>query len=163
MSIQSLQQTGHAIEFFQVSAPCPRKPAAELGGSSIGDTLVGQNAEADHRSGTPLAVACQRVLRYLRLAGFGRGGRRIRIHASHDRETHWLLTFAVSSLEDPSRDFMYASIVFEKKTGDIYSFPSRARLPIDAADMASIRKGCTRITLADLNRLAAEVRARRKQ
>jgi hypothetical protein len=120
---------------------------------------VGRNTEAETRNETPLAVACERVLRYLRLAGFGRGGRHIRIHASNDRETHWLLTFAVSSLEEPSRDFLYASTVVEKETGDIYSFPSRAQQPIDAADMASIRMGCTRITLADLDRLEAEVRA----
>jgi hypothetical protein len=124
---------------------------------------VRRNAETENRSGTPLAVACERVLRYLRLTGFGRGGSRVRIHASHDRETHWLLTFAVSSLEDPTRDFMYASIVVEKATGDIYSFPSRASQAINPADMASIREGCTHITLTDLDRLAAEVRAQRKR
>src|SRR5437764_144703 len=111
-----------------------------------------RNVGAEKRSvgATPHGVACERVLRYLRLVGFGRSGRRVRIHASKDCETHWLLTFAVSSLEDPSRDFLYASIVVENETGSIYDFPSRAQQPIDAADIASVREGCTRITPADL-------------
>jgi hypothetical protein len=73
--------------------------------------------------------------------------------AEEAQQAVWL---GVSSLEDPSRDFMYASIVVEKETGYIYSFPSRARQPIDAADIASIREGCTRITLADLDWLAPQ-------
>jgi hypothetical protein len=121
------------------------------------------SANDDRRAETPYSVACERVLRYLRLAGFGREGRRIRIHASDDHQTHWLLTFAVSSLENPLRDFLYANIVVEKETGDIYSFPSRALRPIDATDMGSVRQGCTRITPADLDRLEAEVRVRRRR
>ena len=90
-----------------------------------------RNVSADDNRATKAmgSVACERVLRYLRLTGFCREGRRIRIHTSDDRQTHWLLTYAVSSLEDPSRDFMHASIVVEKGNGDIYSFPSRARQP----------------------------------
>lgn len=121
------------------------------------------NVEYGAGGATPYAVACERVLRYLRLRGYGRGGRRVHIHASQDHGTHWLLTFAVPSIEDPSRIFMYASIVAEKETGYVYSFPSRARQPIDPADIASIRQGCTRITPDDLDRLEAEVRARRKR
>jgi hypothetical protein len=72
-----------------------------------------------------------------------------------------LLTFAVPSLEDPSRLFLFANIVVEKETGYVYSFPSRARHPIDGTDIASVRQGCTRITPDDLARLESEVRARR--
>jgi hypothetical protein len=123
---------------------------------------MGRNPSTEDRSGpaTPYTVACERVLRYLRLAGFARGGRRIRTHASDDRGTHWLLTFGVSSIEDPTRDFMHASIVAEKETGFVYSFPSRSRQPIDAADIASIRRGCTRITPDDLNEMEAEEQRR---
>jgi hypothetical protein len=125
---------------------------------------VGRKVEAVSCSGagTPLAVACERVLQYLQLAGYRRGGRSVRIHASNDHDTHWLLTFAVSSLEDPSSDFIYASIVVEKATGYVYAFPSRARQPIDAANIASIREGCNRITPAELDQFEAEVCARRK-
>jgi hypothetical protein len=121
------------------------------------------NPVSSHDSAATYAVACERALRYLRLVGFGQGGRRIRIDATADHGTHWYLTFAVSSLEDPSRDFMYAGIVAEKETGFIHSFPSRARQPIDPADIASVRRGCTRITPDDLERLEADVRARRRQ
>ncbi len=109
---------------------------------------------------TPYSGECERVLRYLRLAGFSRSGECIRIHAIDDRGTHLLLTFAVSSLEDPSRDFMHASIVVEKETGDVYSFPSRARHPIDAADIASIRQGCIRITPGDIDEMELEEKRR---
>jgi hypothetical protein len=68
----------------------------------------------------------------------------------------------VSSLEEPSRDFLYAGIVAEKETGFVYSFPSRARQPIDPAVIASVRQGCTRITPDDLERLEAEARTRRR-
>jgi len=103
------------------------------------------------------------VLRYLRLVGYAQGGRRVRIHATTDYGTHWYLTFAVSSLEDPSQDFMYAGIVAEKKTGFVYSFPSRARQPIRPADIASVRQGCHRITPVALEQLEAEVRTRRRR
>jgi hypothetical protein len=123
---------------------------------------MGRRANTESRRGDapPHATACERVLRYLRLAGFGRGGRRVRIHAAADHGTHWYLTFAVSSLEDPSRDFMSAGIVAEKETGFVYSFPSRSRQPIDATDIASIRQSCTRITPDDLDELEAEERRR---
>src|SRR5829696_5924405 len=111
------------------------------------------NAGDAHSATAPYEVACERVLRYLRVASYGRGGRRVRIHASRDHGTHWLLTFAVQSVEDPSRIFMYADIVAEKGTGDIYRFPSRTQHPIDKADIASIRRGCSRTTPDDLARL----------
>jgi hypothetical protein len=97
------------------------------------------------------------VLRFLRLVGYPRG---IRIYASRDHGTHWLLKFAVPSIENPGRIFTYASVVAEKGTGYVYSFPSRARQPIDAADIASVRQGCTRVTSDDLDRLEAEVGSR---
>src|ERR1700756_3368642 len=113
---------------------------------------MGRKVKAENRSSAATldAVARERALRYLRLAGFGRGGRRVRIHASEAHGTHWLFTFAVSSLEDPSRDFMYANVVAEKATGYVYAFPSRAPQPIDGADIASIRQGCSRITPHEL-------------
>jgi hypothetical protein len=108
----------------------------------------------------PCEVACECALRYLRLVGYGQGGRCVRIHASDDRGTHWLFTFAESSLEDPSRNFMYANIVVEKETGHIYDFPSRTLQPIDMADFTSIRRDCGRITPEDLAQLEAEARGR---
>jgi hypothetical protein len=126
---------------------------------------MGRSAKPETQRGSaaPPATVCERVLQYLRLAGFGRGGRHIRIHATADHGTHWYLTFAVSSLEDPSRDYMYAGIVAEKETGFVYAFPSRARQPIDPADIASVRQGCTRITPDDLEQLEAEARTRQSQ
>jgi hypothetical protein len=126
---------------------------------------MGRHAQPEIRdnAATPHAIACGRALRFLRLTGFGRGGRRIRIRSSTDHATHWYLTFAVSSLEVPGRDFMRAGIVAEKETGCIYSFPSRARQPIDRTDIAAIRQSCTRITPEDLERLEAGVSAWRKR
>jgi hypothetical protein len=118
-------------------------------------------ADAEDGAGsTPYAVACDRVLRYLRLVGFCRGGDRVRIVNTDDRGTHWLLTFGVSSLEDPSRDFMQAGIVAEKGTGFLYAFPSRSRQPIDAHDIESVRRGCTRITPDDLDAMEEEQKSR---
>jgi hypothetical protein len=106
----------------------------------------------------PYAEVCERVLRYLGLVGYPRD---VRIHASKEYGTHWLLTWAVPSIEDPSRMFKYASIVAEKQTGHLYAFPSRARQPIDSADMISIQRECTRITPDDLDELEKEGRSRR--
>jgi hypothetical protein len=109
-------------------------------------------------SASPDQSTCERVLRYLRLVGFGDGGRRIRIRSSSDRGTHWVIGFAVSSLEDPSREFLFASTVVEKATGDIYDLPSRSRQPIHSNDIASIRRGCSRITSRDLDEMEREAR-----
>jgi hypothetical protein len=106
----------------------------------------------------PYAEARKRVLRFLRLVGCPGN---VRIHTSNDHGTHWLITYAVPSIEDPSRIFQYASIVAEKQTGYVHSFPSRSRHPIDSTDITSIRQGCTRITLDALARLEKEARSRR--
>jgi hypothetical protein len=98
------------------------------------------------------------VLRFLQSVGYPRD---VYIHASQDHGTHWLLTFAVPSIEDPGRIFMYASIVVEKGTGYVYSFPPRARHSIDGTDIASVRQGCTRITPGDLAQRASAARSQK--
>jgi hypothetical protein len=110
--------------------------------------------------GAAWGVACEQVLRYWQLAGLGRGGRRIRIIDSDDRGTHWLVTVAESSLEDLTRDWLQVSMVAEKGTGFLYTFPTRSRHPIDADDIESIRLGCARVTPADMEASEAEQRRR---
>src|SRR5262245_41522285 len=94
--------------------------------------------------------ACERILRFLRLAEHRESAR---IQSVKEYDSHWLLTYVVPSSEDPSRIFMTAQIVAEKRTGHVYCFPSRAREPIDSANMDSIRRGCQEITPDDLDRL----------
>ena len=113
------------------------------------------------RSVAPInyAEACQLVLRFLRLSD---GRKNVRVHSSKDQGTHWLITYAVPSIEDPSRIAQYSSIVVEKQTGYVYYFPSRSDQPIDPADMDSISRGCTRITPSEVGELERERRSRRK-
>ncbi len=125
---------------------------------------MGRSANAAAGDATwPDALVRDRVLQWLRLTGYTREGQRIRLRGVADHDSHWLITFGVSSLEDPRRDFMVHWIAVEKETRWLYAFPSLARRPIDSADIQSVREGCTQITPEALERLEAEVRARRGQ
>jgi hypothetical protein len=101
--------------------------------------------------------ACERVLRCLRLSWHRND---VHIHSSKEYPTHWLITYALPSLEDPSRIFLTAEIVAEKQSGAIYRFPSRSREPIDRADISSIVRGCSRLTLTELEKWEREEKRR---
>ena len=96
--------------------------------------------------------ACERVLRHCRLSI---ANSRARIHVSKDYVSHWSTTYAVPSLEDPSRIFKYASVVVEKNTGHLFH-PSSRGPQVDIADLTSIRQHFGRITTDDMEMLEKE-------
>jgi hypothetical protein len=100
--------------------------------------------------------ACDRVLRFLRLSSASANAQ---IHSSKDDGTHWLITYAVPSLEDPSRIFMYASVVVEIDTGHVFCPPSRGP-KVDVTLLNSIRKHWGRLTIADMESLEKECEAK---
>jgi hypothetical protein len=113
------------------------------------------NVERPEADAISEKVAWVRALCYLRCVGFDREGQTIRLKNTTDYGTHWLFDFGVSSLSDPSRDFLQHSIVVDK-TGCVFDFPSRALERIDDADIDSIRRNCHRITLQQLQEISEE-------
>lgn len=97
--------------------------------------------------------ACERVLRFERL----NGNTGVFIHRSKELDTHWLLTYAVPSIEDPSRVFQYGDIIVEKHSGNIFYPPSRSERPIRWDEFPLNRELFGEITLEDLLQLEKEL------
>jgi hypothetical protein len=96
--------------------------------------------------------ACESVLRFRKSVS----GREALIHSSNEFDTHWLITYAVPSLEDSSRIFQYGSVIVERQTGHLYYPPSRSAHPIDFSAFPSNRRQFVQVTTQDLEELERE-------
>jgi hypothetical protein len=78
--------------------------------------------------------ACELVKRFMRLEGHN-----VVIHKSTERNTHWLINYGLPSIEDPSRIFMYVTVIVEKESGCLYYAPSRSPASINWHDFPANR------------------------